>query len=84
MRSNERTVGLANRLALSVSEAAAAIGVSERHFRSILGEIPHLYVGTRIVIPTDSFRDWLRTQAKVEGNKVDATVKEILASVGDG
>ncbi len=38
------------RLALSVAEAAASIGVSERHLRTLLPEVPHVYVGGRVVI----------------------------------
>ena len=74
---------LSDRLALSVPEAAAAIGVSERHFRSVMSEVPHCRVGTRVVIPIDSFRDWLRTRAQIEGNHVDATVDEILSEIVD-
>ena len=77
----EEPLHLAGRLALSVSEAAAAIGVSERHFRTILGEIPHLYVGKRVVIPVQPLQDWLRARAQVEGNRVDEAVKEIMASI---
>jgi hypothetical protein len=41
----EIAVQLSERLALSVSEAATAIGVSERLMRTVLPEIPHCHVG---------------------------------------
>jgi hypothetical protein len=50
-------LALADRLALSPAEAARALGVSERHLRSILGELPHTHLGNRIVIPVDSLRE---------------------------
>ncbi len=69
---------LSGRLALTVPEAAAAIGVSERHLRSMLGEIPHLYLGGRVVIPVYAFREWLQQQAQHRVGRVDAAVEEIV------
>ncbi len=66
------------RLALSVAEAAASIGVSERHLRTLLPEVPHLYVGTRVVIPVEPLREWLRDQSKFEKTRADAVAREIL------
>gem|GEM_PF-5217205 len=36
---------LPGRLALSLAEAARALGVSERHVREILPELPHVHLG---------------------------------------
>ena len=66
------------RLALSVAEAAASIGVSERHLRTLLPEVPHCYVGNRVVIPIEPLREWLREQARVEKTRADAVAREIL------
>jgi hypothetical protein len=43
----EKRHDLVGRLALTVPEAAKAVGVSERHFRSMLPKIPHIYFGWR-------------------------------------
>ena len=72
---------LSGRLALTVPEAAAAIGVSERHLRSMLPEIPHLYLGGRVVIPVDALRTWLQKRAEIEGSRVDAAVEEVLSDI---
>jgi excisionase family DNA binding protein len=71
---------LADRLALTVAEAARVLGVSERHIRNLLPELPHVYLGGRPVIPVDPLKDWLATQAKAEQGRVDATVEEFMQS----
>ena len=35
-------------------------GVSERHLRTMLAEVPHVYLGGRVVIPVEPLREWLR------------------------
>lgn len=47
----------------SVSELAADIGLSERSTRSALrrGEIPHIRVGRRFILPRAAIAEWLRT-----------------------
>ena len=69
---------LGTRLALSISEAADAISVSERHFRSMLSEIPHTHVGGRVVIPVKEFEAWLGERAKAERVQADRIVEGIL------
>ncbi len=66
------------RLALTIAEAAAAVGVSERHLRTVLPEIPHLHLGARIVIPIDALRGWLRERAETEVQGAAHIADEIL------
>ncbi len=79
----EKRLDLVGRLALTVAEAARSVGVSERHLRSMLPEIPHVYLGGRIVIPVESFREWLHQRAEVQKAGVEAVAREILESLGD-
>ena len=79
---SEPAFTLANRLALSVEEAAQALGVSEAHLRALLPELPHVHLGRRVVIPVDSLRAWLRERAETEGRRVDRAVDEILSEIG--
>ena len=72
---------LSTRLALTVSEAAAALGVSERHLREVLPEIPHTRVGRRVVIPVEPFREYLRARCEAERGKVDQMVEDVLRGV---
>ena len=60
----ERSLCLADRIGLTVEEAAAALGVSERHLRSLLPEIPHARLGGRVVVPVDDLRRWLSERAR--------------------
>ena len=53
---------LDERLALTVAEAAATIGVSKRHLQNWLAEIPHMYLGDRLLIPVKPFEAWIRDQ----------------------
>jgi len=56
------------RLAYSVQEAAAAIGVSSRTVHDFVkdGSITHFRMGTRVLIPADALRVFIesRTQAQ--------------------
>ena len=72
---------LANRLALRPAEVAKALGVSERTVRQILPELPHLRMGTAVVVPVDSLREWLKERAQAEVNRVDAVVEKVLSEI---
>jgi len=75
---------LRNRLALSIKEAAAAIGVSERSVRQMLPELPHVRLGSRVVIPVALLEEWLRTQAETEEDRIGSEVESILDALGEG
>jgi excisionase family DNA binding protein len=47
----------------SVAALAADIGLSERSTRSALrrGEIPHIRVGRRFILPRSAIAEWLRS-----------------------
>ena len=79
--SPETTVRLSERLALSVSEAAKAVGVSERLMRTVLPEIPHCHIGNRVIIPVALLIEWLRKQAQDEQNVVGKAVNDILEEI---
>ena len=80
----EQPDGLRDRLALSVEEAAAALGVSERHLRAILTEIPHTYLGRRVVIPVEGLRTWLQERSGGEVRRVDRVAEEELRALVGG
>ena len=71
-------VDLATRFALSVKEAAAAFGISPEHLRNLLPEIPHVRLGTRVVIPVKPAEEWLCERAKAEKASADSMAEEIL------
>src|SRR5580693_9304983 len=50
----------------SVAALAADIGLSERSTRSALrrGEIPHIRVGRRFILPKEAISEWLRTAGR--------------------
>jgi len=73
---------LADKLALSISEAASALGVAEGTLRSILHEIPHTHIKRRVVIPVESLKEWLVSRAKAGRSRVDAAVEEELSKIG--
>jgi excisionase family DNA binding protein len=74
---------LANRLALRPAEVAEALGLSERTVRQILPELPHIRVGTAVVVPIDQLRDWLRERAHQEKSAVDQAVEDMLEQLGE-
>ena len=71
----------AERLALTIKEAADAIGVSERTLRDLLPEIPHTHLGRRVVIPVESFRQWLHSRARAEEMGSKRAAEDILAAL---
>ena len=77
----ETAVRLSARLALTIPEAAAAVGVSERHLRSILSDIPHCHVGSRVVIPVSLLDEWLRKEVQKEQTVVGKAVSDILEEI---
>jgi excisionase family DNA binding protein len=50
----------------SVAALAADIGLSERSTRSALrrGDIPHIRVGRRFILPRTAIADWLRAAGR--------------------
>jgi hypothetical protein len=78
VRVKEAKPPLSERLALRPSEAAAAIGLSERAFRSHLPRVPHLRLGGVVVIPVEGFRRWLEEQARVQVDRAEQAAAEIL------
>lgn len=73
-KSAEKPFELANRLALRPAEA---LGIGERKLRELLPELPHIYMGSAVVIPIESLRAWLRKEAS-RPDQTDAMVDEIL------
>ncbi len=80
----ETAVRLSERLALSIPEAAAAVGVSERLMRTLLPDIPHCHVGNRVVIPVSLLDEWLRQEAQKEQTVVGKAVDDILEEIQIG
>lgn len=59
----------------SVAALAGELGLSERSTRNALrrGEIPHIRVGRRFILPKSAIADWLRTAGRnVEAERVPA------------
>jgi excisionase family DNA binding protein len=56
----------------SVSALAADIGLSERSTRGALrrGEIPHIRIGRRFILPKTAIAEWLRSAGRSRENIV--------------
>ena len=52
-------------LTVSLETAARLLGVSDRHVRSHLNEIPHVRLGGRLLFKVDSLRKFLEDHEKV-------------------
>jgi len=76
-----RRVALSDRLALRPREAAAALGVSERTFRQLLPQLPHVREGGVVLVPVDALRTWLMERARSQASATDSAVAEILESI---
>ena len=71
-------VELSTRFALTLEEAALAFSISLGHLRNHLSEVPHIYIGSRVVIPVKPAEEWLREQARAEKASGDRMAEEIL------
>ncbi len=76
-------IDLRGRLALTLAEAAQALGVSERHVRDLRAELPCITLGRRVVIPVDALREWLLRRVEAERTGGLEGVEEILRSLAD-
>jgi excisionase family DNA binding protein len=63
----------------SVADLAADLGLSERSTRSALrrGEIPHIRVGRRFILPRAAIAEWLRTAS------LNGTIQSLPAPVNE-
>ena len=62
-------------LGLSIEQASKELGVSENTFRSLLkreeNPVPSIMVGRRRIVPYHPLRDWMRDEAKRQGENRD-------------
>ena len=68
------------RFALSVPEAAMALGVSDRMVRRLLEEdssLPRVYLGRRVVIPVRALDEWINRKAHEERERVRGAVRAL-------
>ena len=74
---------LATRFAVSAKELANALGVSERSIRDHQPEIPHVWIGNRILFPVDQVREWLGDRAKAQRSAGEGLANEIMNEMKD-
>ena len=78
---SDEPLHLADRLALTIAEAAQVLGVSERHLRNLLPELPTVYLGSKPVIPVDALRKYLDEHVEIGANRIQSAVDEVLKSL---
>ena len=84
---NDGDFKLAERLALRPAEVAEVLGVSERHIRQLLPQLPHVRLGGCVVVPVEGLREWLREQARSGDNteaseRVGTSVQRAVNALG--
>ena len=73
------SIELSTRLALSLSELAAALGCSENHARAMITDgLPHVRSGRRLLFPVREVTAWLGEKAEEERGRGDGIVEEML------
>lgn len=53
-------------LVVDLQTAAKLVGVSDRHLRKFLHELPHVRIGGRLLFRVDALRDWLASRETTE------------------
>ena len=66
------------------SEAARALGISERTLRKMLPGLPHVHLGGAVVLPVVLLEEWLRSQAQSEKSRAEGDVEDILDALKAG
>ncbi len=72
---------LSTRFTVSAAELAAAFGVSERFVRDHQAEIPHVWMGNRILFPVEQVREWLQEKAQTDLAADKQLANDILAGL---
>ena len=72
---------LADRLALSREETAQVLGISLRMLGEILPELPHLYIGRRVLFPVDLLRRWLEERAEGDRHRSNSVADQVLQAI---
>jgi hypothetical protein len=80
-RDDQPPLDLATRVALTLPEAAAALGISERHLRNHLHAIPHFHLGNKPLIPVDSLREWARREVEVQDGRAEREADALMRSL---
>lgn len=68
------------KFALSVPEAAVALGISERMLRRLLEKdpgLPRVHIGRRVVIPSRALEEWINRQAQEKRERVRGGVRAL-------
>ncbi len=74
-------VDLSTRLALTIEEAATALGVSPRHVRNHISDLPHFHLGRCVLLPVDSMRDWGQRQVAAEVADTHDVAREMFGKL---
>jgi hypothetical protein len=74
-------IDLRGRFALRPGELAAALGIGERTLRELAPELPRIRRGGVLLYPVDGIREWLRREARVEGEEIRRLVAETLSRI---
>ena len=71
-------IDLATRFAVTAAELARALGISERLVRDHQAELPHLWIGNRVLFPVDGVREWLRKRAEATQGDAESLADDIF------
>ena len=74
-------LNLDSRLALRPAEAARALGISERTFRSLLPRIPHIRLDGAVLIPRKALEVWLDEKASVPADRSKEIAEELTRAI---
>ena len=74
----QERVELATRFAVTAAELARALGISERLVRDHQAELPHVWIGNRVLFPVDGVREWLRKRVEADQGAADHLADDIL------
>jgi hypothetical protein len=78
-RAGRELPDLGRRLALRPRELADCLGVSERALRQLAPELPRICRRGLVLYPVDAIREWLRHEARADGDAIKALVADTLA-----
>ena len=78
MSDDAPAVDLTTRFTVTAAELARALGIGVRLVRDYQAELPHVWIGNRILFPVDGVREWLRKRAEADHGAADRLADDIV------
>lgn len=75
------SLDLEQRVALRPAEAARVLGISPRHLKKYIRELPTVRFGNAVLIPLEPLKDFLRARARMNDERSDGELADLIGGL---